>query len=41
MLYQLYSVFEDKKHMYLVLEYCQNGKLNDYIKSKGLKECEG
>ena len=39
--YQLYSFFEDTDQVYLVLEMCHNGTLNDYIKTTQLQEYEG
>lgn len=38
---QLYSFFEDSEQVYLVLEMCHNGTLNDYIKTTQLQEYEG
>lgn len=38
---QLYSFFEDTEQVYLVLEMCHNGTLNDYIKTTLLQEYEG
>ena len=38
---QLYSFFEDTNQVYLVLEMCHNGTLNDYIKTTQLQEYEG
>lgn len=32
---KLYEVFEDKKHIYLVTEFCQGGELFDEIISRG------
>jgi len=40
-LLQLYSFFEDTEQVYLVLEMCHNGTLNDYIKTTQLQEHEG
>lgn len=40
---QLYNYFEDANYVYLVLEMCQNGELNRYLKTtrKRLTEAEG
>nr|CAG4651703.1 EOG090X03P9 [Triops cancriformis] len=39
---ELYTYFEDQNYVYLVLEYCDNGELQKYIKTlgKGLPEPE-
>ena len=40
---QLYNYFEDANYVYLVLEMCHNGELNQYLKTtrKRLSEAEG
>ncbi|XP_060523812.1 serine/threonine-protein kinase PLK4 [Cylas formicarius] len=37
---QLYTFFEDAQYVYLVLELCDNGELQHYIKQKELSEFE-
>ena len=32
---RLYDFFKDNENMYLVLEYCQNGNLYEYLKKNG------
>lgn len=40
---ELYTFFEDSCHVYLILEYCENGELQKYLKfhNKILNESEG
>lgn len=40
---ELYKYFEDSNYVYLVLEYCENGELQRFLKqhNKILKEFEG
>ena len=40
---ELYCFFEDCNYVYLVLEYCENGELQRFLRqqNKVLSECEG
>ena len=37
----VYNFFEDSDYIYLVLEICHNGSLEEFLKSRKLKESEG
>ncbi|XP_066156659.1 serine/threonine-protein kinase PLK4 isoform X2 [Euwallacea fornicatus] len=37
---ELYTFIEDANYVYLILELCHNGELQQYIKRKKLSECE-
>lgn len=37
---ELYTFFEDANYVYLILELCHNGELQQYIKRKKLSEWE-
>ena len=38
---ELYSYFEDRNYVYLVLELCHNGALDRFLKTTKLTETEG